>query len=59
MQLKPIRGDYIFEKPKYGNISDVYEVFNLWEQFDCIVLEENHRQGEDKEYAELLGRGVG
>ena len=56
MQLKPIRGDYIFEKPKYGIIRDVYEVFNLWEQFDCIVLEENHRQGEDKEYAELLGR---
>ena len=56
MQLKPIRGDYIFEKPKYGNLRDVYEVFNLWEQFQCIVLEENHRQGEDKEYAELLGR---
>ena len=56
MQLKPIRGDYIFEKPKYGNERDVYEVFNIWEQFECVVLEENHRQGEDKEYAELLGR---
>ena len=56
MQLKPIRGDYIFEKPKYGNLKDVYEVFNIWEQFECVVLEENHRQGEDKEYAELLGR---
>ena len=56
MQLKPIRGDYIFEKPKYGNLRDVYEVFNLWEQFQCVVLEKNHRQGEDKEYAELLGR---
>ena len=56
MQLKPIRGDYIFEKPKYGNLKDVYEVFNIWEQFQCIVLEENHRQGEDKEYAQLLGR---
>ena len=56
MQLKPIRGDYIFENPKYGNSRDVYEVFNIWEQFDCVVLEENQRQGEDKEYAELLGR---
>ena len=56
MQLKPIKGDYIFEKPKYGNLKDVYEVFNIWEQFQCIVLEENHRQGDDKEYAELLGR---
>ena len=56
MQLKPIRGDYIFEQPKYGNLKDVYEVFNLWEKFMCIVLEQNHRQGEDREYADLLGR---
>jgi hypothetical protein len=56
MQLKPIRGDYIFEQPKYGMLRDVHEVFNLWEQFQCIVLEMNHRQGEDKEYADLLGR---
>ena len=56
MQLKPIKGDYIFEKPKYGHLKDVYEVFNIWEQFQCIVLEENHRQGDDKEYAQLLGR---
>ena len=56
MQLKPIRGDYIFEQPKYGQLKDVYEVFNLWEQFKCIVLEQNHRQGEDRIYAELLGR---
>jgi hypothetical protein len=56
MQLKPIRGDYIFEQPKYGKLRDVYEVFNLWELFQCIVLEQNHRQGEDKQYAELLGR---
>ena len=56
MQLKPIKGDYIFEKPKYGNARDVYEIFNLWEQFECVVLEENHRQGEDKQYAEVLGR---
>ena len=56
MQLKPIRGDYIFQQPKYGNLKDVYEVFNLWEQFMCIVLEQNHRQGEDREYANLLGR---
>ena len=56
MQLKPIRGDFIFERPKYGNLRDVYEVFNLWEQFQCVVLQKNHRQGEDKEYAEMLGR---
>ena len=56
MQLKPIKGDYIFEQPKYGSLRSVFEVFNLWEEFECVVLEQNHRQGEDKEYAELLGR---
>ena len=56
MQLKPIQGDYIFQQPKYGNLKDVFEVFNLWEQFQSVVLEKNHRQGEDKSYAELLGR---
>ena len=27
-----------------------------WESFDVIILEENHRQGEDHEYAEMLNR---
>ena len=28
----------------------------LWRKFDCINLEINHRQGEDKEYADMLNR---
>ena len=56
MQLKPIRGDFIFQPPKYGNLRDVYAVFNLWEEFNCICLEQNHRQGKDKVYAEVLNK---
>ena len=56
MQLKPIRGDYIFEHPKHTSLHIAYDLFNLWEEFTCVVLEQNHRQGEDKLYAELLGR---
>ena len=56
MQLKPIRGDYIFEHPKAGSLRSVFEVFNIWEQFEVVALEENHRQGNNKKYAELLGR---
>ena len=56
MQLKPIRGDYIFEQPKHGILHSVFEVFNLWEEFESVVLEQNHRQGEDKVYADLLSR---
>ena len=35
----------------YGDGSDT-----LWRSFDVINLEENHRQGEDKTYAEMLNR---
>ena len=56
MQLKPIRGGYIFEQPQFGSLRSVFAVFNIWEQFEVVVLEENHRQGKNKGYAELLGR---
>ena len=57
-QLKPIRGSYIFSEPNcsdyklaYGDGSDT-----LWRRFKVINLEENHRQGKDKEYADMLNR---
>ena len=56
MQLKPVRGAYIFEKPKFEKYSQVFDVFNLWEMFDSIELEQNHRQGDDMVYAEVLNR---
>ena len=55
-QLKPIRGSYVFDEPNcldyklaYGDGSD-----SLWRRFDVINLEENHRQGNDKVYADML-----
>ena len=54
MQLKPIKGSYIFQQPKYGQFREVHEIFPLWELFRCVNLEENHRQGEDRQYGELL-----
>jgi hypothetical protein len=56
MQLKPIRGGYIFQRPKSEKYKQVYDTLNLWELFECIDLEVNHRQGEDKVYASLLNR---
>ena len=57
-QLKPIRGSYVFDEPNcldyklaYGDGSD-----SLWRRFDVIKLEENHRQGQDKVYADMLNR---
>ena len=56
MQLKPIRGGYIFQRPKSEKYKQVYDTLNLWELFECIDLEVNHRQGEDKVYASFLNR---
>ena len=56
MQLKPIKGSYIFEKPRFGKFIEVCEALPLWEMFECVELEVNHRQGDDKQYAELLNR---
>ena len=57
-QLKPIMGSYIFAAPNcqdyklaYGDGSET-----LWRSFQVINLEENHRQGKDKEYANILNR---
>ena len=57
-QLKPVKGSYIFSAPNnkdyklaYGDGTD-----SLWRSFKVINLENNHRQGEDKHYADMLNR---
>ena len=57
-QLKPILGRYIFAPPNnadyrlsYGDGTD-----SLWRRFKVINLEKNHRQGKDKDYADILNR---
>ena len=57
-QLEPILGSYIFDAPNcqdyklaYGDGTD-----SLWRSFAVINLQENHRQGEDKIYADMLNR---
>ena len=57
-QLKPVMGSYIFAAPNckdyklaYGDGTD-----SLWRSFKVINLEKNHRQGKDKDYADILNR---
>ena len=57
-QLKPVLGRFAFDKPicedyhlAYGDGSD-----SLWKSFNVLILTENHRQGNDKIYADLLNR---
>ena len=57
-QLQPVLGRHIFQKPKcpdyhavYGDGSDT-----LWQSFKIIILTKNHRQGKDKQFADMLNR---
>ena len=56
MQIKPVMGRYIMQCPVNKQFWLAFEVDSLWHKFECITLEVNHRQGEDKEYANILNR---
>ena len=56
MQMRPIAGKYIFLAPSNPQFSLTDEIDPLWRKFQCINLEINHRQGEDKSYADTLNR---
>ena len=56
MQLKPCRGRYIFEEPINPAFKLDYQLGTHWQSFEVIILEGNHRQSEDKEYADMLNR---
>ena len=56
LQIKPVKGRYIFDEPK----SEAFKIANVvqphWNKFKIVNLEENHRQGNDKSYADMLNR---
>ena len=56
MQLKPVMGRYICEEPINMDFRMTYKIQSRWNMFNSLILELNHRQGEDKPYADLLNR---
>ena len=56
LQLRPVLGAFPFEKPKNPEFHATFALDNRWEKFEVLNLEVNHRQGKDKEYAEILNR---
>ena len=56
MQLKPCMGRYICEEPQNPEFRTTHAIEPRWMMFKPILLETNHRQGKDKQYAELLNR---
>ena len=56
MQLRPCQGTYIFDKPMCNDYLAAFMLKTHWHSFEVIILEENHRQGSDKAYADMLNR---
>ena len=56
LQLRPIQARYIFEEPKCKDYKLGFFTGTHWQSFQVVNLVENHRQDEDREYADLLNR---
>ena len=56
MQLRPVLAKWIFEEPSNRAFKASYSADSLWDLFEPIELTQNHRQGEDKVYADVLNR---
>ena len=55
-QLEPPKARHVFKEPVNKEHAVAYHLRDLWRQFTVVELEENHRQGEDKTYGDLLNR---
>ena len=56
MQLKPVLGRYTFERPANSDYHVTHLLQSRWHLLEVVNLETNHRQGNDKTYADLLNR---
>ena len=56
MQLKPVKGVYLFEKPKNKKYKSLHQASPLWHNCEPFVLETNFRQGEGSEWNAILNR---
>ena len=54
LQIKPVKGSFVFEKVKNEEMRLTQLVEDLWRKFQPVILKTNHRQGEDKVYADIL-----
>ena len=55
-QLRPVKGRFSFDQPSCEDYHLAYQSESLWKSFQVINLTENHRQGNDKTYADILNR---
>ena len=56
MQIKPVKGRFVFSQTRSDDLQLIQSLNNLWHNFQVVNLKTNHRQGEDKQYADMLNR---
>ena len=56
LQLKPVKGRFIFEEPKDEGHAIYYRETSLWHSLEAITLKHNHRQGEGSKWTQTLNR---
>jgi hypothetical protein len=54
LQLPPIYGNHVFKPPMKENFKIFHDACPLWPLFEAIVLQHNHRQGEESKWADTL-----
>ena len=55
-QLPPVLGRAPFREPQDSQYAMTHVIEPRWELLKVINLEENHRQGKDREFADVLNR---
>ena len=58
LQLKPVMGRYIWSTPRSEEYLQAFMVSSHWEQFDVVSLVENHRQENDRDFADILNTEI-
>ena len=56
LQLQPVAGRYIFDVPQGSAYYLTHSLMPRWHMLKVLNLEINHRQGKDKQYANMLNR---
>ena len=54
LQLKPVQGVFCFKTPLNLKFEANKDTLDLWNSFEPMILKHNHRQGDEKEWAEAL-----
>ena len=43
LQLEPVQGNFIFERPRNERYSGLFEIDDLWQTFDAVILNKSHK----------------